>query len=311
MVTGLGTAVPGVDDADRLLAPDPPEPGAADPAARLTGRGLRYRDRATRLAMCAGGAALADAGLLDGGALTVPGTRVGVVTSTNYGNVDTVCEAVTTIAKETYAGTSPMALPATASNVVASWVAITHGLRGANLTLCNGETSGLDALHWARHLLAARRVDQVLVIGVEPVNPPVRHVAAGDRGGAHRLLDGAAALVVEPAERAGRRGLAEIGTYARKGTCEEAAGAVRGDGPVGLWCTPGRPVPDLGLGGAGTCDLTATLGECSGALGVLQAVAGTAWLRAGHGTGDVLATAGAGRDAGADASAALILRGVR
>ncbi|TDD40138.1 beta-ketoacyl synthase [Actinomadura sp. KC06] len=314
VVTGLGLALRGVDGARGLLAPDPPAPDADDPAARLTGRGLRYRDRATRLAMCAARDALAAAGLVRDGALTVPAHRAGVVASTNYGNVDTVCDAVTTIAKETYAGTSPMALPATASNVVASWVAITHGLRGANLTLCNGETSGLDAVHWARQLIAARRVGWVLVVGVEPVNPPVRHLASGGTGADVRLLDGAAALVVEAAESARERGvpgLAEIGPYARKGTWTEAVAAVRGPAaePVGLWCAPGGAVPPHALEPALTCDLTAKMGECSGALGVLQAAAGTAWLD--DETSGVLATAGTGRDGGTDAAAALILRAAR
>ncbi|MEU5993603.1 beta-ketoacyl synthase N-terminal-like domain-containing protein [Spirillospora sp. NPDC047418] len=319
VVTGTGLALRGVGEPRRLLAPHPPPGDGDDPVARLTGRGLRYRDRATRLAMCAARDALAAAGLVrppgTPGDLTVPAHRAGVVASTNYGNVDTVCDTVTTIAKETYTGTSPMALPATASNVVASWVAITHGLHGANLTLCNGETSGLDAVHWARQLVAAGRVGWVLVIGVEPVNPPVRHLATGGTGTDARLLDGAAALVVETAGSARERGapaLAAIGPYARKGTWHEAVAAVRGPGaePVGLWCAPGGTVPPHALDPAQTCDLTATLGECSGALGVLQAVAGTAWLHGG-GSADVLATAGTGRDGGADASAALILRAAR
>ncbi|WP_067464446.1 beta-ketoacyl synthase N-terminal-like domain-containing protein [Actinomadura macra] len=317
VVTGLGLALRGVDDARRLLAPDPPAPDGDDPVARLTGRGLRYRDRATRLAMCAARDALAAAGLVRDGSLTVPAHRAGVVASTNYGNIDTVCDAVTTIAKETYTGTSPMALPATASNVVASWVAITHGLRGANLTLCNGETSGLDAVHWARQLIAARRVGWVLVVGVEPVNPPVRHLATGGTGADVRLLDGAAALVMETAESARERGapgLAEIGPYARKGTWTEAVTTVRESGaePVGLWCTPGGVVPPHALEPARVCDLTAMLGECSGALGVLQAAAATAWLNDGEtSAADALATAGTGRDGGTDAAAALILRAAR
>jgi 3-oxoacyl-[acyl-carrier-protein] synthase II len=308
VVTGLGTAVSGVARAADLLRPEPPA-GHDDPVARLTGRGMRYRDRATRLALCAGRDALADAGLLTEAGAARDGTEIGVVTSTNLGNVDTVCETVTMIAKETYLGTSPMALPATASNVVASWVAITYGLRGANLTLCNGPTSGLDAVHWARLLIAAGRVRAALVVGVEPVNGPVRHLAGDGRA----LLDGAAALVVESAASARDRGvpaLAAVGPYARKGGCSQAIAEVRHGqhAPIGLWCLPERrmPIAPPGLDRAVICDLSATLGGCSGALGVLQAVAAASWLDAG-GAGVALATAGAGWQADEDAAAAMIL----
>ena len=136
VITGLGTAVRGLDGPAGLLGPLPAgHRSAADPVSRLTGRGLRYKDRATKLAMAAARDALAEAGLTDpAGEPTVPGESTGVVASTNYGNCDTVCETVATIAESTYLATSPMLLPATSSNVVASWVAITHGLRGANLT---------------------------------------------------------------------------------------------------------------------------------------------------------------------------------
>ncbi|GAA0373480.1 hypothetical protein NE235_35435 [Actinoallomurus spadix] len=308
VVTGLGTAVPGVAHPADLLEPGPPA-GRDDPAARLTGRGMRYRDRATRLALCAGRDALAAAGLPAGPERAIDGAEIGVVTSTNLGNVDTVCETVTRIAEETYLGTSPMSLPATASNVVASWVAISYGLRGANLTLCNGPTSGLDAVHWARLLITAGRVRAVLVVGVEPVNPPVRHLAGDERA----LLDGAAALVVESAASARDRGvpaLAAIGPYARKGSCPQAIAEVRHglEAPIGLWCVPEHrmPIAPPGLDDAVTCDLSATLGGCSGALGVLQSVAAASWLGAG-GTGMALTTAGAGEQADDDAAAALIL----
>ncbi|WP_432080186.1 beta-ketoacyl synthase N-terminal-like domain-containing protein [Streptomyces sp. WAC 04229] len=334
VITGLGTAVRGLAGPEGLLGPGPGgHREAPDPVSRLTGRGVRYKDRATRLAMVAARDALRDAGLTDeAGDLTVPGESVGVVASTNYGNVDTVCETVRTIADDTYLATSPMMLPATSSNVVASWVAITHGLRGANLTLCNGPTSGLDAVHWAGLLIAARRAERVLVVGVEPDNAAVRHVTGApaadpdDPG----LFDGAVALVVESAGPAGARGArarAAVGAYARRGRHADAVADVRAlsPGPVGLWCVPEHPAgvraPAPGLGAAaGTApvhDLSARYGPCSGALGVLQAAAAAVWLadRAGDGgrpTDDVvLVSAGTGDSGGDDAAAALILTAPR
>ncbi|GAA3892816.1 hypothetical protein GCM10023084_52040 [Streptomyces lacrimifluminis] len=330
VITGLGTAVRGLPGPEGLLGPLPADHRrAGDPVSRLTGRGLRYKDRATKLAMVAARDALSAAGLTDeAGGLTVPGESVGVSASTNYGNVDTVCETVRTIAESTYLATSPMMLPATSSNVVASWIAITHGLRGANLTLCNGPTSGLDAVNWARLLIASGRVERMLVVGAEPDNPAVRHVAdmpdlAPDgTSGAPDLFDGAVALVVESPESAEARGvrpLAAVGAYARRGGHADAVAKVRAlhTGRVGLWCVPEHPegvcapAPALGAaaGSVPVHDLSALHGAASGALGVLQCAAAAVWLDGRGGAGDdvVLVSAGIGDVGGDDASAALIL----
>jgi 3-oxoacyl-[acyl-carrier-protein] synthase II len=312
VVTGLGLALSGVGSAADLLGPPAGTPDD-DPVRRLKARGLRYKDRATKLALCAARDALTDSGLLPEAGepvLAVPGERVGVLVSSNYGNVDTTCEAVATIAEQTYLGTSPMALPATASNVTASWLAITHGLRGANVTLCNGPTSGLDAMFWAGVLIRSGRISTALVVGVEPANEPVRHVTGGgDASAAPPLLDGAVALIVESAAEAARRGrtpLATVGPYARRGEPDAAVEAVRRaePRPVGMWCADGGPVD----GRPAVHDLTARFGDCSGALGVLQCAAGTAWLGGIDGADEaVLAVAGAGDSGGDDAAAAMLL----
>ncbi|QFU90549.1 beta-ketoacyl synthase N-terminal-like domain-containing protein [Amycolatopsis sp. YIM 10] len=295
VISGLGTAIAGVAEPAGLLGHRTP---GGDPLAGWRGRGLRYKDRATRLAMCAGSAALTDAGLLRDGELTTAADEVGVVVSSNLGNVDTVCETVELIAEQTYEATSPMLLPNTASNVIASWVAIANGPRGANLTLCNGATSGLDAVHWARLLVAAGRVRQVLVVGTEPDTAPARQIAD-----CPALFDGAAALVVEPAATAVERGarpFAVLGGYTRRAGLAEAIESVRAtsDGEPELWCPPG--IETAGGPRTARCDLSARFGECSGALGVLQCVAGAVWLSGAH--GPVLATT-----ADADAAAALLL----
>ncbi|MFP3989093.1 beta-ketoacyl synthase N-terminal-like domain-containing protein [Streptomyces sp. E11-3] len=317
VITGLGTAVRGVAGPADLLAPLPEgHEDVPHPVTRLTGRGLRYKDRATKLAMVAARDALHAAGLVDEqGEPLLPGESTGVVVSTNYGNVDTVCETVQTIADDTYLGTSPMLLPATSSNVVASWLAITHGLRGANLTLCNGPASGIDAVDWARLLVAAGRVERVLVVGVEPDNAAVRHVAESET-----LFDGAAALVVESARSAAGRGapmLAELGPYARRGDHTAAVASVRDRSAqaVGLWCVPEHPegieapAPALGVsvGTAQIQDLAARFGPASGALGVLQTVAATAWLATADDGAAALLSSGTGDAGGDDAASALIL----
>lgn len=317
VVTGEGIMVPGVEDLRGLFRHQTVQAGSEtfDPAQLLGSRGLRYKDRATKLALCAAKTALQDAGLLQDPGLSVSGETIGVVVSSNLGNLDTVCGVVETIARETVAGTSPMDLPNASSNVIASSVAIWFGLRGVNLMLCNGATSGLDAMHWAVVLTATARVNCVLVVGVETINPVVARLvnaAEGDPAGSVRPLDGAVALVVESADSARRRGarpVAAVGRYARRASLAESVTQARAPDSlkIGVWFAPERHAveepPPPGLEAVPTHDLSRNLGRCSGALGVLQCAAGIAWLASG-GDGAVLATAGGSRD---DATAAMIL----
>ncbi|MGW2329204.1 beta-ketoacyl synthase N-terminal-like domain-containing protein [Streptomyces sp. NPDC001700] len=326
VVSGVGLALPGADTPDALLRGARAPGGAPEPfdtGARIGRRGHRYKDRATQLALCAALDALRDAALVpadsagsaDGEALTVPGDTVGVVASSNLGNLDTACLTAAAIAEGSARSLSPMSLPNASSNVIASWVAIRHGLRGPNLMLCNGPTSGLDAVHWAATLVASGRVRRALVVGVETHNAVVADLLARP---ADDLLDGAAALVVEGArwaEERGARAAAVLGPYERRAGL---AGCVRallpegGAGP-GVWFTPERyeeldtaaPVAPS----VPRYDVTTTVGRASGALGVLQCAAALGWLGAaglGAGTGEALITSG---DDTADAVAGLLLRG--
>ncbi|WP_344032745.1 beta-ketoacyl synthase N-terminal-like domain-containing protein, partial [Streptomyces luteireticuli] len=177
-------------------------------------RALRFKDRATRLAVAAAEAALADAGLLADGALTVPGTDVGTVVSSNLATLDTVRRVAAALDRDGPAALRAVDLPNACSNATASNVAIRFGLRGINLMLCNGATSGLDAVGWADLALAAGRARYVLVVGVEPADGAVRQPAGGDGA-----FDGAAALVLERAATAaarGRRARAVVAGYARR-----------------------------------------------------------------------------------------------
>jgi 3-oxoacyl-[acyl-carrier-protein] synthase II len=300
VITGVGLAVAGLTDADDLLVDDlAAVDRIGDPLAGISRKVLRHKDRATRLALAAAARALTDAGL-ETAAGTAGADRTGVIASSNHGNLDTVCATVDAITTGTYAATSPVLLPSSASNVIASWVAIIHGFRGANLTLCNGAPSGLDALHWARTLIAAGRVDRVLVVGVEPANDVVTGLTGAT------AFDGAAAVLVESAAGAADRGVkarATLGRHARRADLPGAVAAVTGGTAVDLWLAPEDccgPAVDAGH----RVDLGA-LGHCSGALGVLQAVAATGWLRD-RPESTVLATAGNGR---IDAAAALLLTG--
>ncbi|QKV94776.1 beta-ketoacyl synthase [Streptomyces sp. NA02950] len=315
VVSGVGLALSGAGTPDALLREPRPATGPQGPfdtTTRIGRRGHRYKDRATRLALCAALDALRDAALVrgDDAELTVPGATVGVVGSSNLGNLDTACMTAAAIAEESACGLSPMSLPNASSNVIASWVAIRHGLRGPNLMLCNGPTSGLDAVHWGAALVTAGRVRRALVVGVETHNPVVEDLAGRPAG---ELLDGAAALVVEGARWARERGApaaAVLGPYERRPGLGPCVTALLLEGPPpGVWFTPegyeepadaAAPVP----GGVPRHDVTVALGRASGALGVLQCAAAVGWLAA-DGSGDALLTSG---DDTADAVAGLLLR---
>ncbi|MGW7280192.1 beta-ketoacyl synthase N-terminal-like domain-containing protein [Streptomyces sp. NPDC054844] len=307
VVTGVGLALPGVATYGDLLGPLPGE-GGFDPATGLGGREMRHKDRASRLALRAAEFALHDAGLTDADATFLGvADATAVVVSTNLGNVDGVCESTDTIARAGVMGLSPLGLPQTSSNVTAGWVAIRYGLRGPNLTVCNGATSGLDALSWARNLIAAGRAEAAVVVGVEPANDVVMKLLG------EPTTDAAVAIVLEPSTAAVSRGArprAAIGGYARAedvATALTAAGVTE-ETSIGLWLGDergagrGSELADL-LGCTRRIGLESRLGPLSGALGVLQCAAAAAHLESGT-TGSVLATAGG---LGHDAAAALLL----
>ncbi|MEV5010601.1 beta-ketoacyl synthase N-terminal-like domain-containing protein [Streptomyces sp. NPDC055692] len=301
VVTGIGLALPGVATYGDLLEPLPGE-GGFDLATGLSGRELRHKDRASRLALRAAEFALHDAGLTDAdgdAAFMGVADSTAVVVSTNLGNVDSVCAATDTITREGVRALSPLGLPQTSSNVIAGWVAIRYRLRGPNLTVCNGVTSGLDALAWARNLIVAGRADAAVVVGVEPANDVTTKLLG------EQSTDAAVAVVLEPADAAASRGAqprTTIAGYARDRDLAAAltCAGVTEEESVGLWL--GAEAGQL-LAATRRIDLEAQLGPLSGALGVLQCAAAAAHFEGGA-TGNVLAAAGGTRH---DAAAALLL----
>ncbi|MEV8476449.1 beta-ketoacyl synthase N-terminal-like domain-containing protein [Streptomyces sp. NPDC051173] len=314
VATGVGLAVPGAPAVTDLTTHTAEGATPVDPAARIGKKGLRYLDQATRLALCAARDALNAAGLMTGDArlavtgggaqavaaeLLVPPESVAVVVSSNFGNLDSVCEVATAVAAD--GGTrllSPVYAPRLSSNVTASEVAIRFGLRGPNLMVCNGPTAGLDAVHWATVLLSADRARHVLVVGVEPANDVVRRLT-----GHENPLDGAAALVLESPAAAAERDapvLAGLDGYVRTGGLADCLSVL--GGVPRAWLASRHAPADV-LPGVPRHDLEDRWGPASGALGVLQCVAAVGHFAVG-GRGPVYAVAGTDTD---DAVAGLVL----
>ena len=290
-VTGIGVAVPGAADRDAVLSPGVPEP--VDPAARIGRKGLRFKDRATQLALVAAYEALRDADLLSDPAdpkshVAVDPASVAVVAASNYGNLDSVTATIDTIRQDGSTRlVSPITTPNLSSNVIASEVAIRYGLRGPNLTVCNGSTGGLDALRWAGSILRAGRAARVLVVAAEPDNEIVRDFAGIPRG-----LDGAVAMLLEPSRTGagpGRPPQAVLSGVHRAATVDDLLTRL-GVTAAGLagWYAPEAAVEHDALRDARPIGLEGDWGVSSSVLGLLQCVDAAARFRAGV-TGPLLA----------------------
>jgi 3-oxoacyl-[acyl-carrier-protein] synthase II len=331
LITGIGLEFPGLAEPAALLSAsaDSVRPAPFAPEEKLGKKGLLFKDRATRFAMCAARDALADAGLPVVASAQVSPEDLGVVASSNLGNLDTVCEVVATIHAGGVRATSPLDLPNASSNVIATTLAIRFGCQAVNLMVCSGATSGLDALYLAANAVRAGRAQRVVVVGVEPLNPTVirlmRESAVAWLGTADglRLGEGAAAVVVEAGPSALERGArvyGRIGGYGfapGMGVEASIAGALAGNGgPPQLWLTPNttyaataetvRRALGLWAGAPPRClDLGLALGDTYGALGIFQAVAACCWLRT-PGAPSALLTSGA---AWGDGSASMVIHG--
>lgn len=142
------------------LSPD------VDPLTMLTTRGLRYKDKASLMAMAVSDHLLSESGTRED--LARNSSRVAVVVASDHSNADTVERVAREIQGAGIYATSPMDLPNASPNVVASSVSILHGFRGPNLLVSGRPTSMAVALQVSRRLLAADRADHVVLLGVAP-----------------------------------------------------------------------------------------------------------------------------------------------
>ncbi len=277
-VTGVGLEIPGGQGSSGMGSAE--QPSAFDPARLLGKKGLRYKDRATVLALCASHRALEDRGLL--GASPAERARVGVCASSNLGNMDTVCQEAATIHNDHVDRTSPMNLPVGSSNVIPAGIAIRWGFKGPNLMLCNGATSGLDAIRIAALMLRSGRADKMLVVGVEPKNAVTERLLRECNPDHHSGLqcgELAAALVLERWEngpaRSPRYGF--VGGY---GFVPPGGDTDRLPRHADVWFAPSPNSPQSRalvsamqegpLAGVPLVDASRGTGEIYGALGVFQ-----------------------------------------
>ena len=302
-ITGIGLEIPGIDGGRSILdaLQERLIPSPFCPVDKIGSKGLRYKDRATQLGLCAARAALLDARLAIAAKEQASPDTFGVIVSSNLGNIDTVCRVVETLRRAHIKETSALDLPNASSNVVASTIAIWFGCRAINLTLCSGSTSGTDALYVAATAIRSGRADRMLVVGVEPSNPWVaklmeESLPEGRDKPVLQCHDVSGAVVLESATTARNRGVdpyGYVGRYSYDSADEKNAWRRFADGgfTVSLWLIPGGldsgdttgfvrgALSEIG-GSLPTClDIGFALGETYGAMGVLQAVVACQWLK--------------------------------
>lgn len=146
--------------------------------AQIGKRGIRYKDRATRLALSAAKLAMLQAGLVVDGYQDLNDPAFAVIVASSFGNVDTLLRCVDQIAEANTDVLSPMDLPNASANVIAATLAIWFGLRGPNLLVANGARSGEDALLFASNMLRTGVVERVLVCGTEVAQPTLDRLFA-------------------------------------------------------------------------------------------------------------------------------------
>jgi 3-oxoacyl-[acyl-carrier-protein] synthase II len=205
-----------------------------DPVARLGRKDARRTDRFTHFAVAAAVEALEQAGL------TIDETnadRVGVLIGSGLGGAETLEAGMETVLTAGPGRLSPFFMPMFLGNMASGTVAIVTGARGPNYSPVSACASSAHAIGEAAEIIRRGQADAMIAGGTEA--PLARFVVAGfnamgalstrndDPPGASRPFDagrdgfvlgeGGAALILEDAAHAARRGatiLAELTGYA-------------------------------------------------------------------------------------------------
>jgi 3-oxoacyl-[acyl-carrier-protein] synthase II len=204
-----------------------------DPTAYLGAKEARRLDRVTQLGFAAAADALADAGQLD-----ADPARSGVIFGTGIGGLNTLEEQHTIYMQKGAGRVSPFLVPMMMANATAGTVAMQFGWTGPNLCINTACAASAHAIGEAARLIRTGEAEVVMTGGSESCMTPTaisafsRMTALSNRNDdpehASRPFDadrdgfvmgeGAAALVLEPWDRAVARGAhiyGEVAGYGR------------------------------------------------------------------------------------------------
>jgi 3-oxoacyl-[acyl-carrier-protein] synthase II len=210
-----------------------------DPVDRLGRKDARRTDRYTHFAVASALEALERAGLaIDDGMAD----RVGVLIGSGMGGAETLDAGMETVLTEGPNRLSPFFMPMFLANMASGTVAIATGARGPNFAPVSACASSAHAIGEAAAIIRRGEADVMIAGGSEA--PLARMVVAGfnamgalstrndDPAAASRPFDaerdgfvlgeGGAALILESAEHAARRGAPVLAELTGYGTTDDA-----------------------------------------------------------------------------------------
>jgi 3-oxoacyl-[acyl-carrier-protein] synthase II len=210
-----------------------------EPTDFLSAKQARRADRFTQLALAACTEALDDAGWSGDGDRELPydPARIGCVLGTGIGGISTLVDGQDTLRERGGEYVSPLAVPLMMSNAGAAALSMRHGLRGPTFAVSTACASGAHALGCAMRMLQNGEADAVVAGGSEAGLTPLARAAfraldALSQTGISRPFDvrrdgfvmgeGAAVLVLEPAESARARGARVLGAIRGYGASSDA-----------------------------------------------------------------------------------------
>jgi len=210
-----------------------------NPIERLGRKDARRTDRYTHFAVASALEALERAGLAIDDAIA---DRVGVLIGSGMGGAETLDAGMETVLTEGPNRLSPFFMPMFLGNMASGTVAIVTGARGPNFAPVSACASSAHAIGEAAAIIRRGEADVMIAGGSEA--PLARMVVAGfnamgalstrndDPAAASRPFDaerdgfvlgeGGAALILESAEHAARRGAPVLAELAGYGTTDDA-----------------------------------------------------------------------------------------
>jgi 3-oxoacyl-[acyl-carrier-protein] synthase II len=210
-----------------------------DPAARMGRKDVRRTDRYSHFAVASALEALEHSRLVIDDEIA---DRVGVLIGSGMGGAETLDAGMETVLTEGPGRLSPFFMPMFLGNMASGTVAIATGARGPNFAPVSACASSAHAIGEAAAIIRRGQADVVIAGGSEA--PLARMVVAGfnamgalstrndDPAAASRPFDaerdgfvlgeGGAALILESAEHAQRRGATVLATLTGYGSTDDA-----------------------------------------------------------------------------------------
>jgi 3-oxoacyl-[acyl-carrier-protein] synthase II len=210
-----------------------------DPAARMGRKDVRRTDRYSHFAVASALEALEQAGLTIDDEIA---DRVGVLIGSGMGGAETLDAGMETVLTEGPSRLSPFFMPMFLGNMASGTVAIATGARGPNFAPVSACASSAHAIGEAAAIIRRGQADVIIAGGSEA--PLARMVVAGfnamgalstrndDPAAASRPFDaerdgfvlgeGGAALILESAEHAARRGATVLADLTGYGATDDA-----------------------------------------------------------------------------------------